>query len=77
MQFFTAPRTLPLLGAPAVVSWGVNGNVLLAFALCTLHECDAQLMPSGLPWSLPATVCVSQHPLQQFLATPAEDPAIH
>ena len=76
MQLFTAPRTLPLLGAPAVVSWGINSDGVLALALCTLHESDAQLMPSWLPWSLPATVCVSQHPLQQLLATPAENPAV-
>lgn len=77
MQLFSAPRALPLLGTPAVVSWGINSNGLLALALCTLHESDAQLMPSWLPWSLPATVCVSQHPLRQLHATPAENSAVH
>ena len=77
MQLFTAPRTLPLLGTPTVISWDINSNGLLALAFCTLHESDAQLMPSWFSWPLPTTIGVSQHPLHQLFAAPAENPAVH
>ena len=75
MQLFTAPRAMPLLWTPTLISWGVDSNRLLALAFCTLHESNAQLMPPRFPWSFPAAVGVSQYPLRQFFATPAENPA--
>lgn len=75
MQLLTTPRTLPLFGTPTILIWGVNSNSLLALAVCTLHEANAQLVPSWLSWPFSATKGVPQHPPRQLLAAPAENPA--
>ena len=75
MQLLTAPWTLPLLWAPAVIACRLQRDGLLALALSALHEGDAQLVATGLSRPLPATVGLPQHPLGQILPTPAENPA--
>lgn len=76
MQLFTAPRTLPLFWTPTILTCGVNSNSLLALALCTLHESDAQLVPPWLSWPSSATKGIPQHPPWQLLAAPAENSAM-
>lgn len=75
MQLSAAFRAPPLLWTPTIISWSINCDILLALALCTLHESDAQLVPAGLPFARPAAECISQHPPCQFLPAPAENPA--
>lgn len=75
MQLLAAARALPLFGAPAVLSWSVQSDGLLALALCALHESQAELVAPRLPSPLSPAVCVAQNPLSQLLATPAEHSA--